>query len=43
MEVRMAACVLASLVAAHTPRVASGTAEQKPQPSAAAAVVGVAA
>jgi len=39
MEVRMAACVLASLVAAHTPPAA----EQKPEPSAAAAVVGVAA
>jgi phosphate acetyltransferase len=43
MEVRMAACVLASLVAAHVPRAAVGTAEQKPQPSAAPAVVGVAA
>jgi hypothetical protein len=36
----MAACVLASLVAAHAPRAAA--AEQKPQPST-AAVVGVAA
>jgi hypothetical protein len=43
MEVRMAACVLASLVAAHVPRTAVGTAEQKPHPSAAPAVVGVAA
>ena len=34
MEVRMAACVLASLVAAHVPRTAVGTAEQKSQPSA---------
>jgi hypothetical protein len=43
MEVRMAACVLASLVAAHAPRTAVGTAEQKLHPSAAPAVVGVAA
>jgi phosphotransacetylase len=43
MEVRMAACVLASLVAAHAPRAAAGTAEQTTQPSTAAAVVGVAA
>ena len=40
MEVRMAACVLASLVAAHA---AAGTAERKTQPSTPAAVVGVAA
>jgi hypothetical protein len=39
----MAACVLASLVAAHVPRAVAGTAEQKPQPSTAPAVVGVAA
>ena len=43
MEVRMAACVLASLVAAHLPRAAAATAEQKPRPSTAPAVVGVAA
>ena len=43
MEVRMAACVLASLVAAHVPPAAAATAEQKSEPSATAAVAGVAA
>ncbi|HEX5864028.1 MAG TPA: bifunctional enoyl-CoA hydratase/phosphate acetyltransferase [Casimicrobiaceae bacterium] len=43
MEVRMASCVLASLVAAHAPRTEAATAAEKPQQSAAPAVVGVAA